>query len=648
MKHLFLMIFFTTFLFSHEVLSIKQNETPYVLGSYLDYCIDAKNNLSVDEIKKQTFSKHQYDIPSFGFLASPHWFKLQYKYDKNMQDNKWWLCIDYPLLDHVNIYIYDKNDNLILHKKSGDLEEKSLIDIKQSHLLFLLPSESLEIYTVYIKVQTSSSMLVPMRIASNESLIKNTHLHQTLAGIYYGILLVLLFYNAITFLYTKEKIYLLYVMFVFSYSLWQLSFDGIGSLYLWPDSYWMRDKGTVFFIYTSIFVQLLFSQNLLKSKQNIPKYDKNVIQPLVYISIMGIIASMFLPYKYTIIAGALLSVITPTILFSAGLMVIKKDYYSIRLYVLGWGIFLIGTILFALSKFNLISGYVAMKYAQQIASAIEMILLSAALAERFNRLQDEYTTKLKNHNKNLHMAVSKILKQEREKDEILISQSRLASMGEMIEQIAHQWRQPLNELGLLNQDLYFKKKLGNLTDDDFDKIHDNIDSNIQYMSNTIDDFRNYYKSDKEKETFALDESITDILSIVGTTLEYAKIKVVLKLEENIYIDSLKHELQQVFLIIINNAKDALIINEIEDKKIVLEVFCDNEFAYVNIVDNAGGVAENIKNKIFDPYFSTKFKSQGTGIGLYMAKIIIEKNMQGNLNVFNKEEGACFCIKLPLK
>lgn len=647
MKYTILILLFVTILSSEEVLRITQEDKPYILGHHLEYYVDAKEDSELKDIQTKEFMKHSKIIPNFGFLSKTHWFKMKYSYSELMQKKDWWLIIDYPLLDFVDVFVLDANNELILHKKAGDLYPLYEREVKINSLSFLLKNNSTEIYTLYVKVKTSSSMLVPMEIMSNKSLLEDTHVQQSISGIYYGILIILIFYNLVAYIYTKERIYIVYVAFVASYALWQLSFDGLGWLFVWQENAWMREKGAIFFITTSIFFQLIFSQNLLNSKTNIPKYNKFILEPLVYISVVGIIAAAILPYKYTIVVGASFSIIIPLILLIAGLMVIKKDYYSVRLFVLGWGIFLLGTLFFTLSKFNLISGYFAMKYVQQAASAAEMILLSIALTERIKRLNEEYTNKLKDHNKNLTLEVDEALKHEREKDKILIEQARLASMGEMIEQIAHQWRQPLNDISLLNQNMYFKKHLSELSDEEFDKTHDRIDSNIKYMSDTIDDFRNYYKSDKKEEEYLLIEMIDSMLNIIGATLEHSSIKINLDIDKDITLVNVRNELQQVILIVLNNAKDALIAKQIEDKTIEIKAYNDEKCVYIVISDNGGGIPEDIKSKIFDPYFSTKFQNQGTGIGLYMSKMIIEKNMSGSLSVENIDAGARFTICLPL-
>ncbi len=647
MRYLLTLLLLQTFLFSDSILTITQNESPYTIGSKVSYLIDAEDSFTLKEIQNKTFTPHTKDIPNFGFLAPSYWFKFSFNYNENAAQEDWWLSLDYPLLDFVDLYILDSNAQLIMHKKNGDLVDDSLKDVNQNIILFSLPNQTKETYTLYLKVKTTSSMLIPMQIISTQDLMQKTHLSQSIAGVYYGILLILILYNAITFTYTREKIYALYVIFVVSYALWQLSFDGLGVLYFWGDIEWMREKGTVLFIYTSTFTLLLFSQALLKAEQNIPKYNKFILKPLVYVSALGVIASTFLPYEYTIVIGALLAIGVPATLFIAGLIVIKKDYYSIRLFVLGWGIFLIGTILFTLSKFNLLQGYLIMKYAQQIGSAVDMILISGALVERFNSLQNEYTQKLKNHNKDLEAKVEIALSHEREKDQMLMEQSRLASMGEMIEQIAHQWRQPLNNIGLINQDLYFKNLLGTLCDKDFDKLRMQIDSNLIYMSDTIDDFRTYYRGNKEKEVYFLNHSIDTILSIIEATLKHYKIEITLDIEEKVKVQNIKNELFQVFLNILNNAKDVLIIRSVQNKKISISLRSEDKYANIKISDNGGGISPDIISEIFQPYFTTKKENNGTGIGLYMSKTIIEKNMGGSLSAKTTEEGACFSIKIPL-
>jgi PAS domain S-box-containing protein len=237
------------------------------------------------------------------------------------------------------------------------------------------------------------------------------------------------------------------------------------------------------------------------------------------------------------------------------------------------------------------------------------------------------------------------LKTLREKEQMLIQQSRQAAMGEMIGNIAHQWRQPLNTLGLFTQRLGFF--YGQPT---FDKEF--LDSSvaksmeiIQHMSKTIDDFRNYFKPDKEMCNFKVCDAITSTLSLLEGSFQNPKIDIVVVENENPVIFGFQNEFAQVLLNILVNARDAIIEREIIDAKVTITTCMENGCTVISIADNAGGIPEEIINKVFDPYFTTKGPQQGTGVGLFMSKTIIEKNMGGALVVRNTDVGAEFKIEV---
>jgi signal transduction histidine kinase len=649
MKYIFIFFFFSTsFLFANKILLIDDNQSSFNIGRTTSYYID-KDNLLLSDIQKKSFIPLKVEIPNFGFLEPTYWFKVDYKLDNIKKYKEWWLNIDYPLLDFIDVFVVQKDTGKpIMHKRSGKLLPLSYREYKESDFLFSLPSDIGKIYTLYIRVQTTSSMQVPMKIVNIKYLVEDNQTSKILRGIYYGIFLILMFYNLVTFRYTKNKVYILYILFLASFVIWQLSFDGIGLIYIWDDWAWMKEKGTSFFVVLTAFTLTIFSRSFLETNKYLPKFDKNILVPIIFILGLLSFIAIFAPYKYMIIIGAVLSVIVPIILLFMGISALKENHSAARFYVVGWALFLIGTILFAGSKFNLIPGHFMMKYAQQTGSVLEMIFLSWALAERFRILEEQHVTRIFNAKNELEKKVQKALEKERANDQLLINQSRLASMGEMIEQIAHQWRQPLNTIGLINQDLYFKMMLNKFKDEDFKKAHTQIDKNIQYMSKTIDDFRNYYNTDKQVTSYLLRGVVDDVVNIVEATLSHEKINLTIVSKDDIYVSGIRNELIQVIINIINNAKDALKEKNIENKMISIFIKEDQDNAYISILDNANGIKENIIDKIFDPYFTTKFAHQGTGIGLYMSKMIIEKNLGGSLSVNNEKNGACFKITLPLK
>ena len=265
---------------------------------------------------------------------------------------------------------------------------------------------------------------------------------------------------------------------------------------------------------------------------------------------------------------------------------------------------------------------------------------------RTQELEDA-SNKLKLLNETLEQRVSTEILKRQNQEQLLIQQSKLAAMGEMIGNIAHQWRQPLNALSLVFQNIYFSYKLDELDDEFMDKSIKKANLLTNTMSKTIDDFRNFFKPNKEKKEFLLDDVISKSLAIIDSTFKHANINLLFTFNEPIYVFGFSNEFSQVILNILNNSKDALLENKIEDATVNVRINKDDNFAYVSICDNAGGIPNDIIDKVFNPYFTTKDEGKGTGIGLYMSKTIIESNMDGKLIVKNLEEGAEFIIKVPL-
>jgi len=233
-----------------------------------------------------------------------------------------------------------------------------------------------------------------------------------------------------------------------------------------------------------------------------------------------------------------------------------------------------------------------------------------------------------------------------ERERMLIQQSRHASMGEMIGNIAHQWRQPLNTLGLIVQELPIIQELGMMTSEKLDSNVAKAKKVIFHMSQTIDDFRNFFRPDKQKVSFKVNDILAKTVSLVDGSFSEHQIKIEISAHEDISIHGYPNEYSQVILNILNNARDAYAERKADEPRVVLiNLFRGDDRAVLTITDNAGGIAEEILAKIFDPYFSTKGPDKGTGVGLFISKNIIEKNMDGSLSVCNSGKGAEFRIEI---
>jgi len=280
---------------------------------------------------------------------------------------------------------------------------------------------------------------------------------------------------------------------------------------------------------------------------------------------------------------------------------LRQGYRPALFFMFGW---------FALMLGVFISDFLSDEYlffdSILIGSTIEAFFLAIAISYKMREIKDE----------------------KEEQKELLVHQSRLASMGEMLGNIAHQWRQPLTRLGYI---------LMNIEKKDIEKHHEKkleeASIQLEFMSETIDDFRNFYAPNKAKELFFLAKESQMIVDIIS----FKEIKLDLKIIEDAEILNYKNEYKQVLLNLLSNAKDVLLEREVASPKVIIEI----EGTLVKVSDNAGGIYNKEIQKIFEPYFTTK--ERGLGIGLYMSKIIIEKNMGGTIEVSNGKNGAVFSL-----
>jgi len=262
---------------------------------------------------------------------------------------------------------------------------------------------------------------------------------------------------------------------------------------------------------------------------------------------------------------------------------------------------------------------------------------------RKKKALEEKTFELQFFNANLERLVLEEVEKNREKDKMMFAQSRHAQMGEMLAMIAHQWRQPLNAISMAVGVMDVRMQMDSFDKETAKEMSTKINKYIKHLSGTIDDFREFFKPQKEMTISSFETIITKALSLIEHSLESKEIKVIVNKKNVQEFITYENELIQVVLNFLKNAEDVLLERAIKDATITITI--DN--LSLSIEDNAGGIDEEILEKIFDPYFSTKDKN-GTGLGLYMSKIIVEEHCQGALQVLNTHNGALFRIVLPSK
>ena len=238
-------------------------------------------------------------------------------------------------------------------------------------------------------------------------------------------------------------------------------------------------------------------------------------------------------------------------------------------------------------------------------------------------------------NRDLERRVEEEIQKNRQKDALMLHQAKLAALGEMIGNIAHQWRQPLNIISMLFQKISRHHKNGTLTDEIMAQSLADALQTIQHMSQTIDDFRGQVEPNREKVTYILEDTLKSTINLLEKSFALSGVRIEADISAQIRLYGFPEDIKQVVLNLLNNAKDAILSHGIAEGVIRVDAsITDDNRLRLNVCDNGGGIEEEVIDKIFEPYFTTKHKAQGTGIGLYMSRRIVEKRLGGTIGASN--------------
>ena len=422
-------------------------------------------------------------------------------------------------------------------------------------------------------------------------------------GFYFGILSMICLYNLHWYNVTKDKSYLYYAIYKLFIIL----------LYLQSTQIIVTNEFAIILSANIIFISiLLFTKEFLALNVNNKKMAVVInymmgflVLYFTYSTITGDYSHYTLPYSL---------VLSP--LFLLGLFIYLRGYEPAKYYALGWGLSLPIIGLTEINTYNIFDFYPDIPFSL-IANIIESIILSYAIFAKTNL----------------------IVKEKEAQSKMLIHQAKLASMGHMLENISHQWRQPLNRISvfIINMQTHIKDKYK-----DEKYLPDALNQTqlqLEYMSNTINDFTNFNKQSKDKENFSVSSVISDVHNIIGPTLEKNNVLFDTKILNDFSMVSYPNELAQVILNLIQNAQDALLNRQI--KQPVITAIIDKN--RISIQDNAGGIADEIVSQIFEPYFTTKAKTSSLGLGLYMSKIILEKYCNAKIELQQVKQRTSFNI-----
>lgn len=696
----FLSLLFTSFFVTAQSNSdvFPIGVEPEIIGDYFYLLEDKEGNLTIDDVSKSNdFKKIGERVPNLGTSNSHFWLKLQVSNPKGLE--KTVLNLEAPILDELSFYFSDEEGNYkrLVAGEQLDFNERKY---KEESYIFDLNVPENQTKTYYFKIHSGEQILLPATIGNKQLTLESQNNKRVFFGIYAGIILVMFFYNLFVWVSTKDKSYLWYILHTLFVGLTQASLQGYAYQYLWPQSTWMANHSIFIFTCLVSLAGIEFLKVFLHTKENAPKLHKglHVFSGLYFVyiilSFLGVHAT-----TYGLILGT--QSLVAIYILGTGLYIYKKGFEPAKFYLLAWGLLMVGIIIYVLKDFGILPYNLFTNSALLIGSALEVALLSFALANKINLLRKEneenqkkVVDALKENERIVReqnvMLEQKVTERTSELNEALttlknaqaklVDSEKMSSLGQLTAGIAHEINNPVNfitsNIKPLDRDIkdmleligkYEEIKDGEGLEDKLNAIesfkkevdYDFLKEEVELLVKTIDDgaqrtseivkgLRNFSRVDEQDlKRGDIHVGIDSTLMLLRNKLD--NINVTKNYGELPEIDCYMGKLNQVFMNIIGNAIHAMKANrDVHPKgELVITTTEVGDNIQISIKDNGTGMDEDTRNKIFEPFFTTKAVGQGTGLGLSIVFSIIYESHNGKIEVNSvKGEGSEFLITLP--
>ena len=693
------------------VLALSTNaQTDYVgseiqkIGGDVFLLEDKESNLRIEDVvTSDAFVKSEKRVPNMGVTESSFWLKIPIR--NNSDEKNILLMLEQPFIDVVELYT-PNSDGSFDATKMGEYQAFGKRKYNDPNYLFDIDIPLGEERTFYMKVSGKEQIQLPLVLGSKKLVLEKRKQSDLLSGLYFGIIIVMMLYNLFIYFTTRDNSYLYYVVYIVLIGLTQISLQGYPFQYLWPNIPWMSEHSL--FIFPSLVgaSALVFMRNFLQVKTSLPKLDKLITLFLVIYGMCIVLAiSGFYKLSYNMIE--INAMVVSIYMLTVTIIIVRRGYRPGRYFLLAWSTFLLGVILFVMKDQGVLPYNGLTRYTMHIGSALEVILLSFALADRINILKaekeasqakalhvsleneriireqnvilekkvKERTTELENTNTELNQTYND-LKQTQSK---LVESEKMASLGQLTAGIAHEINNPINfvtaNVEPLKRDI---KDLLTLIDNyeaidpaenitgQLERIHAlSKELDLAYLKTEVDELiegigeganrtaeivkglRNFSRLDEGDVKFTnVNEGIESTLTILDNEL-YA-IEVVKNLDTIDAIECYPGKLNELFMNLLSNSIQAIKEKHDTGGKIELTSRQIEDKIELRFKDNGIGMTEETKNRLFEPFFTTKDVGDGTGLGLSIAYSIVELH-HGTIKVESVlGEGSEFIIRLPLK
>ena len=708
MRNYFLILFvlFHSAILAQGEVIIKDDFTKNVLGKELEVYHDKSGLETIESVTDAPFIENTLTRPNLGFITGAAWVRTRVVNKSNF--SLLYIIINQPLIDTLEIFVLNENDSILSHYIVGEAFSKRTKsnNIDRNFIVPFFPEVNSEL-SIYMRIATSGQTTLPVYIATDEATWRMARDSNLLFGAYFGIIIVMLFYNLFIYLSVKDVSYLYYVIYVFFMGLTHATLEGFPQFYLWPESPTFANHSLYIFTSLVSYSALIFLREFLKTRVYAPRLHKTSNFLLLYFGFLFLL-SVFLIHPIITIASQLGVIITAVFVFITSIVVFRTGYTPANFFLLAWSFLLLSVIIFALKDAGLIASNPITNYAVFVGSGIEVVLLSLALADRINILKKEKeesqekalriaqenevivkeqnirlaqrvtarTLDLESANRQLSITLSNL----QEAQSQLINSEKMASLGQLTAGIAHEINNPINyvmsNVSPLKQDIEDVLQILNTYDsirsgDEFDLKKEEVDSlkaqiNLEYVRTEINQLldgiedgakrtaeivkgmKDYSRVDKgEIKSIDINASIESALVLLRSTVT-SDIEIHKSFGDLPNVACIPGKINQVFINIANNAIQSLEQNATTTaKQLKIKSWHSGDFVYISFEDNGEGIAAANKNKIFEPFYTSKEVGKGTGLGLSISFTIIEKH-NGTISV-ESEPGkqTVFTVKLPV-
>ncbi|MCZ4408242.1 ATP-binding protein [Cryomorphaceae bacterium 1068] len=690
-----------------DTLKLTPDFEKRVLGRELSVLRETIFSSTIDDVLSQDFEDLKAPRPNLGFNTGALWVKTSVQ---NLAENQHYrIQIHQPLLDTVKIFVLDEKGEIICEKLFGESLNFDHRKYSAPPFILDLTIPQGDVLTILIRVTTAEQIVLPIyvtTIAASEKLLLISNL---LFGAYFGLILVMAFYNFFIFLTVRDRSYLIYVLYIIAVGSTQAVLEGYMQQFLWPDNAWLASRSPYLFTALVSITSVIFLQDFLRTKVYARRVNRFAQFIYGYFTLV-FIAALFGASPFVHMATQVGITVLSFYILAAGIIVYRKGYSPAKFFILAWSVLVAGIIVYALQDSGVIPSNPVTNYMMLFGSAVEAVLLSIALADRINILKkeksesqeqalrvslenerivkeqnivleekvSERTADLENTNSKLNTAISEL----KETQSQLVQAEKMASLGQLTAGVAHEINNPINFVSANIQPLRYDVK--DILDvlDMYDSINDSTsfqekkqsiekfkqEIDLTYSRQEVDELlkgieegakrtaeivkglKNFSRIDESnvKES-NLNEGIQSTLSILKSSIP-ATVEVNIDLAEHLpLVECMGGKVNQVFLNIVNNGLQAMEENPPERPSVLtIRTSADDEYATIEISDTGEGMDEGTKSRIFEPFFTTKDVGQGTGLGLSIVFKIIETH-HGKINVETEPgKGTKFILKFPIK